>query len=581
MKSKLSIEIDHFLTNLGTMGITTAAIQSNSKISARSLSDWRNGKSEPNQENLVKLRDYSLDLLTSFGIDFPLKKEFREPLENFYRLIGGLLREMKKRDDKENIILEDNKNDELAQTALKPLLDFQVFDGYINTSEQGGFLIDKTNSIDRKIKKEYQENFVQNFNLLIDFIDRESEKDIEDLKDEMSEKRAVEFYSNLPHEEDYEELENIPKINSIAEFLLGENLGVSKTQIQSWKNEKDFPTEENLVNLRKLLHLEGERAFLMYKFQESKLEKMFLPSENKRVDDFVELERYNDTLEFFTNVLFFYCKDNPKVKQLKEDMEESLIEETQANIVNAFFREVRVLKNSRVVGFEDASVDNPEFFPYTEMSDEQVGYILRKDEDLLKRIFTSKNIELLNEISENPFFIDEQREQLDEMISLLKNREGVDFPYFRFRLLYHPDDHSSEDIEVITNGLAVLLHAPNTYKWFCSEYSYENLTEKEKREVRNFRTLALLQNNQELREKVKQCAIDKMEEENSSLYYELLMFFDDLSAQSMIDRIFYSFSVILVQGWCNSSPNLSIFIHLHEFMKIMNGSTIRILRDRK
>lgn len=105
--------------------------------------------------------------------------------------------------------------------------------------------------------------------------------------------------------------------------------------------------------------------------------------------------------------------------------------------------------------------------------------------------------------------------------------------------MYSPDEHSPEDIEKITDNLALLLTVPSIFKWFHSEYSFDSLTDKELNEVMGFANLALLNNNQELREKVKRYAIEKLGSKTDLPYSDLLIFFDDLSVQSVIERIFY------------------------------------------
>ncbi|GBG97542.1 hypothetical protein NtB2_01689 [Lactococcus termiticola] len=221
-------------------------------------------------------------------------------------------------------------------------------------------------------------------------------------------------------------------------------------------------------------------------------------------------------------------------------MERSLTEEIEENIVQAFFREIYCLKISRGYTLDDNTKERlPELVSYIEMSNEQINYILRKDKEVLNRIFTNETIKLLREVSGNPYFDEEQREQLEELISFLEHRKGVKVPYLKFRLLCSPDEHSPEDIEEITDNLALLLTAPSIFKWFHSEYSFDSLTDKELNEVMGFANLALLNNNQELREKVKRYAIEKLGSKTDLPYSDLLIFFDDLSVQSVIERIFY------------------------------------------
>lgn len=79
------------------MGITTRMISEDTGMSLHSLSNWRQGESNPNQINLLKLRDYSLTILSEHNLDFPLKKELREPIEKFCKYVEEVLREMPKK----------------------------------------------------------------------------------------------------------------------------------------------------------------------------------------------------------------------------------------------------------------------------------------------------------------------------------------------------------------------------------------------------------------------------------------------------------------------------------------------------
>ncbi|HDT8068582.1 TPA: hypothetical protein RD655_000563, partial [Enterococcus faecalis] len=338
MKTKtINKQIDEFLNNLSKMGITTRMISEDTGMSLHSLSNWRQGESNPNQINLLKLRDYSLTILSEHNLDFPLKKELREPIEKFCKYVEEFLREMPKKNDKEDIIFSDHQVNQDAENILKPILDFQNLDFYFNVDKGEGFGLDHKNMIDRKVEKQYRETFVNNFNLLIQFVDENSQYDVEDLIFQGWEaEHAEEFYANLPHDEDYDVKE---KISSVAELWLSKELDVSKTQILNWKKGKDFPSANNLLYLKKLLHLEGNGVFLMYEFDELKLKSIFLPSMGEAADKRVKNFLYYKTLEFFTNVLFLYCYENPTVKELREDMEDSLIEENHEDVVLSFFEE--------------------------------------------------------------------------------------------------------------------------------------------------------------------------------------------------------------------------------------------------
>lgn len=424
---------------------------------------------------------------------------------------------------------------------MKPILDFQNLDFYFNVDKGEGFGLDHKNMIDRKVEKQYRETFVNNFNLLIQFVDENSQYDVEDLIFQGWEaKHAEEFYANLPHDEDYDVKE---KISSVAELWLSKELGVSKTQILNWKKGKDFPSANNLLYLKKLLHLEGNGVFLMYEFDELKLKSIFLPSIGEAADKRVKNFLYYKTLEFFTNVLFLYCYENPTVKELREDMEDSLIEENYENVVLSFFEEYNNMKVSRdFIVYEDTLIHNPELAPYISMDDTHINYVIRKNEELLNRIFTKENVRLLSEIGEKRF-LNEQKEGLCEIVSLLEKHEGVSEPAVlnlapKFRLLYSPVQHTSEQIYVLTDQLAAYLQQPLIKRWFDLEYSFEGLTDNEENEIMEFMRYAILNNNQELRKKVTECAVKKLEYEQGFQYSDLLILFDDLSVPAVINKIF-------------------------------------------
>lgn len=542
MKTKtINKQIDDFLNNLSKMGITTRMISEDTGMSLHSLSNWRQGESNPNQINLLKLRDYSLTILSEHNLDFPLKKELREPIEKFCKYVEEVLREMPKKNDKEDIIFSDHQVNQDAENILKPILDFQNLDFYFNVDKGEGFGLDHKNMIDRKVEKQYRETFVNNFNLLIQFVDENSQYDVEDLIFQGWEaEHAEEFYAKLPHDEDYDVKE---KISSVAELWLSKELDVSKTQILNWKKGKDFPSANNLLYLKKLLHLEGNGVFLMYEFDELKLKSIFLPSMGEAADKRVKNFLYYKTLEFFTNVLFLYCYENPTVKELREDMEDSLIEENHEDVVLSFFEEYNNMKVFRdFIVDEDTLIHNPELAPYIHMDDIHISYVVKKNEELLNRIFTKENIRLLSEIGEKRF-LNEQKEGLYEIISLLEKHEVVRNTAVlnlapKFRLLYSHDQYTSEQIDGLTDQLAAYLQLPIIKRWFDLEYSFEGLTDNEENEIMEFMRDAMLKNNQELRKKVTECAIKKMEYEQGFQYSDLLILFDDLSVPAVINKIF-------------------------------------------
>ena len=269
-----------------------------------------------------------------------------------------------------------------------------------------------------------------------------------------------------------------------------------------------------MLNLKKLLRLEGNGAFLMYEFGEEQLKSMFLPSLGNAANERIQEYFYYKTLEFFTNILFLYCYENPMVEKLREDMEDSLIVENHESVVFSFFKEFNYLKVSRDFNSdEDILIHNPELAPYINMDDTHISYVVKKNEELLNRIFTKENVRLLSEIGEKRF-LNEQKEGLYEIISLLEKHEGVrDTAVLnlapKFRLLYSPAQHTSEQIYVLTNQLATYLQQPLIKRWFDLEYSFEDLTENEENKIMEFMWYVMLNNNQELRKKVTECAIKK------------------------------------------------------------------------
>ncbi|MFX4128976.1 hypothetical protein, partial [Enterococcus faecalis] len=66
----------------------------------------------------------------------------------------------------------------------------------------------------------------------------------------------------------------------------------------------------------------------------------------------------------------------------------------------------------------------------------------------------------------------------------------------------------------------------------------EGLTDNEENEIMEFMRYAMLKNNQELRKKVTESAIKKMEYEQGFQYSDLLILFDDLSVPAVINKIF-------------------------------------------
>lgn len=431
---KLSKPLDKFLKKLSKAGITTKNVSEAMDISVHSLSNWRNGRSSINQDNLVKLKAYSMRLLLMGGSKMPLKEEYIEAIGTFNYYVDNILKEIPKIGQKEVGIMSNlQKYPELKM--INDLLKSNQLDFVINSDDGSIVQIDKKISMARKLKREYNQKFTQNFNLLIKFIDEVSRYEIENLSecplllDGLREDLFVEFYNNLPHEEDFDVSH---KISSVAELWLEQNLKVSKTQIVNWKKGNDFPAEENLKNLKKITGQSGEGAFLTYKFSNHNFIDMFVPSLKVEADRRYDEETYDETLEYFTNILFFYCGDNREVIDLQKNMRENLIKDNESTLASSFFTEIRNLKASREINQSDnTNKIMLELVDYFEMNDSAVEYILNKDYKILSYIFTDKNILLLNDFTKK-HLDNEQRNALLELVDQLSKHQGIDWDILKF-----------------------------------------------------------------------------------------------------------------------------------------------------
>ena len=245
----------------------------------------------------------------------------------------------------------------------------------------------------------------------------------------MKEELFFELYDNLPHEEDFDIKR---KISSIGELWLEKNLGVSKTQIKSWREGKDFPNDENLGQLKKLVGMNGKGAFLGYEFSESDLLHMFLKTPRLEAENRADEAEYFETLAFFTNVLFTYCGSDEEVEELQQSIEENLISESKSSIVRSFFDEVWHLRASREITRDIYTDKNmPEMIKYFEMADNEVEYALNKDNKIVNSIFSEENVKLIEKFSDKYFDV-EQKSALSELISQL--RVGKSIPQLRLRL---------------------------------------------------------------------------------------------------------------------------------------------------
>lgn len=446
----LSQHIETFLKELSKNGISIEEVAQCSGISIHSLSNWRNGYSKPNHKNLTKLREYALNVWSSnkeslyYNAEF---KELREVIQIFYNQIDKILMNMSSTGVTEKKILDDHKNNPQAQDMLEKFLDFGTFDMYVNFDNKDVTKMSEKVDINKKIKKKYQKPFIENINNLIEFIDETSQYEVDTLceshlfPDKLVKRQVIEFYNNIPHEEDFD----VPyKISSIGEQWIQTNLGISKTQVKNWRIGKDRPSEENLENLKKLVRRKGKTAFLGYIFLKEDFINMFLPSLDIEAENKENEIALHYTLEYFTNVLFYYCYYNDNVKSLINHVQENTIKQTGISIASSFFDEVHNLKVSREVYYDEEAKQNmSDLKEYFDMSNKSVDYVLKKDQCILDKIFTDENIKLLLDYADT-YFDEDKKEALNEVVKKLQKNEGVRplilVTDMRFRKLYHPNN---------------------------------------------------------------------------------------------------------------------------------------------
>ncbi|PTK01178.1 hypothetical protein BUZ73_12120 [Staphylococcus saprophyticus] len=444
----LSQHIETFLKELSKNGIGIEEVAQCSGISIHSLSNWRNGYSKPNHKNLTKLREYALNVWSSNKESLYYKTEYRElreVVQTFYNQIDNILMNMSSTGETEKKILDEHKNNPQAQDMLEKFLDFGAFDMYVNFDNQDVTKMSEKVDINKKIKKKYQKAFIENINNLIEFIDETSQYEVETLceshlfPDKLVKRQVKEFYNNIPHEEDFD----VPyKISSIGEQWIQTNLGISKTQVKNWRIGKDRPSEENLEILKKLVRRKGKTAFLGYIFLKEDLVNMFLPSLDIEVENKEEEIALHYTLEYFTNVLFYYCYYNENVKSLINDVQENTIKQTGISIASSFFDEMHSLNVSRKYYYDEEDKQNmPNLKEYFDMSNKSVDYVLKKDQRILDKIFTDENIKLLLDYADTNFD-DDKKEALTEVVRKLQKNEGIRplvlVTNVKFRKLYHP-----------------------------------------------------------------------------------------------------------------------------------------------
>ncbi|WP_145379809.1 helix-turn-helix domain-containing protein [Staphylococcus cohnii] len=445
----LSQHIETFLKVLSKNGISIEEVAQCSGISIHSLSNWRNGYSKPNHKNLTKLREYALNVWSSNKESLYYKDEYRElreVVQTFYNQIDKILMNMSSTGETEKKILDDHKNNSQAQEMLEKFLDFGVFDMYVNFDNQDITKMSEKVDINKKIKKKYQKTFIENINNLIEFIDETTQYEVDTLceshlfPDKLVKRQVKEFYNKIPHEEDFD----VPyKISSIGEQWIQTNLGISKTQVKNWRNGKDRPSEENLEILKKLVRRKGKSAFLGYTFLNEDFVNMFLPSLDIEAEDEEGEIALHCTLEYFTNVLFYYCYYNENVKNLINDVQENTIKQTDISIASSFFNEMHSLRVSRKYFYDEkGKQDMPNLKEYFDMSNKSVDYVLKKDQRILDKIVTDENIKLLLDYADTNFDND-KKEALTEVIRKVKKNEGIRplilVTNVKFLKLYHPN----------------------------------------------------------------------------------------------------------------------------------------------
>src|SRR5699024_9569529 len=112
-------------------------------------------------------------------------------------------------------------------------------------------------------------------------------------------------------------------------------------------------------------------------------------------------------------------------------------------IASSFFDEIHSLKVSREVYYDEEAKQNmSDLKEYFDMSYKSVEYVLNKDQQILDRIFTDENIQLLMDYADANFD-DDKKEALTEVVRKLKKHEGIRplilVTNVKFRKLYHPN----------------------------------------------------------------------------------------------------------------------------------------------
>lgn len=422
--------IEDFLRALNKMGINMEEVSKQSGISKHSLSDWRNGNSVPKRNNLKKLRDYSVHLI---GTNF-LRKEFQSPIIDFCEKVHLYLQEMITDGEIEKEIMKLHENNPRAQEVLEPFLEFGVFDSFIDPNMQYKH-IDGKPKMDRELKNKYKQNFIDNINNLIEFIDETSRYESIDIyqsplfPDNLVRRQVEEFCRNIPREEHFDVTH---KITSVGEQWLQYHLNVSKRQIDSWRKGIDLPSNENFHNLKELVGHHGNVTFYGYKFKNDDFLHMFLPSLKIELENQEKEYEFHKNLMNFTDMLFYYCSHDKQVEELMENVEISIKTKSDNSIASSFFNEIHKLKVTRESYYDSHSREIlKDLKEYFNMSIESINKTLEQDFALIDEIIIKENIQKLENYAKE-YFDDYQKEDLFKIIEIV-NDEDIYMIYTNIR----------------------------------------------------------------------------------------------------------------------------------------------------
>ncbi|QDW98245.1 helix-turn-helix domain-containing protein [Staphylococcus agnetis] len=448
---RFGIEFEDFLRCLKELGILVEELEKDIGVSKHSLSDWRNGYTLPQYNSLLKLKCYITKHLNTNVEGIVLSKEYRKRILTFYYLIDQMIINHNRVDENEKVILEDHKNNKKARDIVKKLLDFNIADNYYNFEKDEYLDINERKEISRKVKKEYKDNFSTNIRNLVNFIDKANEYDEETyfkcevLGKNLSPNQVREFYENLPNDDDYDDTKFI---SSIGSLWLSRELKVEINKINRWKNGESFPSDNDIEKLKKLLNLNGKGAFLISKYQNEDFYSMFLKSISDEAEKRDREHQYYFSLEYFTKVLFFYCKKYSKVQLLLEDIkmsilnidEQELDKKENIELISIFYKNIFDLKLSRQIFDPVFYEDKPALKEFHDLDDNTVEQLLKSYQKIINKIFSNETITLLESYSLKSFS-DEQKEKMDILIDSLKKREGIPSKVIifnpGFKKLYH------------------------------------------------------------------------------------------------------------------------------------------------